>query len=180
MTTLALTIATDDDIEALQARLASTPERIARARSRTFREMSPWVERQVLRTAVAASGIDAPVWQSLARFNPFAGRESMGVWLGTRDIPAHHLGNVVWSRTMSGARAGGQSFPHAWSWEEPRRTGGLIMRRSGAERLPIEVMFWKVHQAVLNALEGDLLPRINQQYQSVMLRQLNYELNEAA
>ena len=81
---------------------------------------------------------------------------------------------------MSGASAGGHLFPGSWSWEKPKRTGGTIMQRQGTARLPIERVFWEVHDAVLNALQSRLIPRLNDRYQSTMLRELNRELQGAA
>ena len=179
MTALTIRLGDDGELLRLQSTLDQFPEHADRARTRALRTLSPWLQRETLRAASRASGIEPTVWQALARFRTLGREDAIGVWLGTNAIPAHHLGDVAWSRRQPGATAGGRAFPGTWSWQSARRTKGLIMRRHGTERLPIDVVYWEIHAEVLDAIEG-LAPAINARYQTLMTRELERALQEAA
>jgi hypothetical protein len=175
----AIRVSSGDELLRLQTTLEKFPDAAARARARALRQLTPWLEREVLRAASAASGIAPTVWRALARFSSSGGADRIGVWLGTSDIAAHHLGDVSWSRRAPGATAGGRVFPGSWSWSQARRADGRVMRRRADGRLPIEMVFWEIHAAVVSAAKS-LAPAISERYQSIMLRELERALDEAS
>jgi hypothetical protein len=168
-----------DELLQLQTTLEKFPDAAVRARARALRQLAPWLEREVLRAAAAASGVAPRVWRALARVSSSARGDKIGVWLGTNDIAAHHLGDVTWSRRAPGATAGGRVFPGSWSWSQARRTDGRVMRRRGTARLPIDTVYWEIHAAVVSAAKS-LTPTISERYQSIMLRELECALEEAS
>lgn len=182
---LDIRIDTQGTLERLQAQLARMPRAVETARKRALRKLSTWVQRQALREAAAAAGTSQKVMKTLVRYQARINDQRIAIWIGTNPIAAHHLGTVRWTpRTRRGqftvgARVGRRVFPGTWSWSAAARTAGLVMRRRGADRLPIDKVVVPIHQAVLDRM-NQLRPDIVARFQTLLRQELNYALHVEA
>jgi hypothetical protein len=162
-----------------------------RAITRTLRIMETWVLRRALRAASQGSGIPAKYYTRAFRAYSDMTDTGIAIWIGTNEIPVHRLGNVevtdiktrkkqrianvIWKRSMKGAQIGKRKYPGAWSWGRGK-TGPAVMRRSASDRLPIERVEEKPHEAVLAAMhkaQDDIGSMFNRR----LAEQLNYAWN---
>lgn len=180
MAILRFRLDTDGTLERLQRQMADWPAGVERARKRALRKLGTWINRQVLREVARENNVAQKVIKDLKRYRATVSATGITVWIGTNPVKAHHLGKVLWTPRMQGARVGRRSFPDTWSWSEAARTKGLVMRRTSRDRLPIEVVRVPIHDQTAAAVNR-LMPDINQRFETLMRQELNYALNiEAA
>lgn len=170
-----------DELKYLEARLSLMPPALERARRRALKKLSTYVQRQVLREAAKAADVTQKLIKSLLRFRASLKEDSLGIWLGLNPIPVHYLGTVTWSRKMPGAKVGARSFPGSWSWKECKVKGleGKVMRRTGADRLPIEKVTLPIYTQVQARLQA-ILPDIRARHEKLLLQEMRYALIEGA
>lgn len=170
-------IDTQGTLERVRAELQAMPRGMERARKRAATKTRTWVRRQVLRAVSQSIGVPQKTISGLKRFAAVTDTAGgVRIWIGTNPLKAHHLGAVRWTRRMAGARAGRRSFPGSWSWGPGSRTGTAIMRRTGAGRLPVEVVTVPIHETVLARILG-MEPEIGERYSTLLRQELNYALN---
>lgn len=174
-----LRIDTQGTLERLQRQMAAMPQGVERARRRALGKLSTWVQRQILREAATAAGVPQKIIKALLRYRTTRTADVLKIWIGTNPLKAHHLGTVKWTRRMAGARAGRRLFAGAWSWPNSRKMKGLIVQRTGDQRLPVEVVTVEVHQAVLNRIQA-IQPAIDARFLTLLQQELNYALNHEA
>lgn len=148
-----------------------------RAVRRAITNTVRWLRRQVARIAAMELGIAQKIFdKSRIRFRMERGDVLEGIlWIGTNPFPAHRLGRVKWTRKMTGARAGRRTFPGTFA---ASHTGTpLIWRRSGRERLPIEIETVDIDTAIgenVRRLEAEALKR----YRTLLAQSVNFELQK--
>lgn len=166
-----------DGIDALQRRLRDAPKQIQAARRRAFGKLATWVRRQVARAVSQEANIPQKVFLASKRTATHIAADGgeLVVWVGTRDLPAHRIGTVRWTRRMTGARAGRRLFPGTWSWGPGSKTGSAIFRRLGPERTPIARETIPIHAAAQRGLDN-ALPEISARFLRLLRAELRYEL----
>lgn len=167
----------------VRQQFARMPAASQRAMARALRKLSVWLNRQVLRAGSQASGIPQAWFKRALRYHTTITKEGgrpvgVSVWIGTNPIKVHRLGNVRWSRRMQGARVGRRSYPGSWSWGYGA-TGKAVMQRTGAGRLPIEVVREHIHEPVLARLR-DIEREAAERFERLLVQELNYALNVEA
>lgn len=180
MSIFSVTIDDKGTIERMRREMAAMPAQVEKARKRALRKLSTWAKRQVLRAVSSAAGVTQKRLGVLLRYHVTSqGDGGISIWIGTNPIKAHYLGTARWTRRMKGARVGRRLFEHAWSWGGESKTWDAVMRRTGAERLPIETVTVEINDVVAARVES-LLPEISKRFESLMIQELNYALRVAA
>jgi len=172
-----LTVDADRALRDAQSALADVPARVERARVRALRKLQAWVQRQVLRAAAEAAEVPQKTLKALVRYRTTRTEEGIDIWIGTNPIKAHHLGRVVWTRRMAGARAGRRLFPGTFAWADPRRDPNdpVIYYRTTSARLPIAVETVSIHRAVVDRVDA-LTDDIAERLERLMVQELNFAL----
>lgn len=165
----------DDRIDSMLAQLGgdiqSKPIKVAIRRAIT--KTTKWLRRQITRIVAAEFGIRQKTFDKYrvsVRMREGELWEAL-LWVGTNPFPAHHLGVVRWTRRMKGARAGRRLFEGTFA----HRSEGPIFRRSGEDRLPIEVEAVEI-DAVLREQLRRLETQAMRRYRTLLAQELNYQL----
>lgn len=175
---IAVTVSYDAGLDSTLAALAQSPAAIQRAKRRTLAKLARWLDALLLRVVAVASGLTGSKLRASARYHTSAGRDHLAVWIGTADVKVRFLGSVSWSRQAPGASVGSRRFAHAWAWDTGR-TAGLVMRRRGADRLPIAEVVDRIHPRVLAAVQA-AQPQVEARYLALLSDELRIELERLA
>ncbi|SFD67948.1 hypothetical protein SAMN05660831_02092 [Thiohalospira halophila DSM 15071] len=144
----------------------------ARAASKTAR----WLRGQISRSVAKEFNVSSrAIGKNRIVTSQDRKRGEAKLWIGTIDVPVHHLGRVEWSRRMRGARVGRRQFRGSFA---PWGDGYPVFRRSSKKRLPINVETISIHEAAQETVDR-LTARASRRFGVLLQQELNYEMAKA-
>lgn len=168
------------ELDRLLIELDATDKIVTKALRSTVGRMSSWLKTRAARVVskelkLKVSGIRKRMKN--IKFKPSSDGGAGGVWIGLNPIDLKYLSAVQDSRGVT-VRKQGISIKGAFMGPRPgvksEKYRGVVFKRKGRQRLPIEKQEWEIKKRAEDALDDNVFAGFEAQFYKVFERELKW------